>query len=220
MPHPPPFRVITYIDGFNLYYGMRAAGFRRYYWLDLVALARNLTKPNQTLVATKYFTARIAGPRPADSARKKAALEEKRKRQTHYLDALQTLPDFLMYEGHYLPKDRRCRQCDARWTDHEEKMTDVNIATQLLVDGFHDAFDTAIIISGDSDLTPPTLALREHYPEKRIIVAFPPKRHSVQLKRAAHASFTLGRATLKRSLLPQKVIQPNGHILRQPARWQ
>ena len=28
-------RVIVYIDGFNLYYGLRAAGLQRYYWLDL-----------------------------------------------------------------------------------------------------------------------------------------------------------------------------------------
>ena len=28
-------RVSVYVDGFNLYYGLRSRGWRRYYWLDL-----------------------------------------------------------------------------------------------------------------------------------------------------------------------------------------
>jgi hypothetical protein len=31
-------RVITYVDGFNLYFGMRSRGWRRYYWLDVKRL--------------------------------------------------------------------------------------------------------------------------------------------------------------------------------------
>ena len=52
-------RMIAYIDGFNLYYGLRAAGWRRYYWLDLRRLAENLLRPGQTLAAVRYFSARV-----------------------------------------------------------------------------------------------------------------------------------------------------------------
>jgi hypothetical protein len=52
-------RVLAYVDGFNLYFGLKEAGFRRFYWLDVIALARNLLKPDQHLIATHYFTARI-----------------------------------------------------------------------------------------------------------------------------------------------------------------
>ncbi len=180
--------MIAYIDGFNLYHGLRDAGFRRFYWLNMAALARNLLKPDQALVYTKYFTARIAGPKPVDSPAKANRLREKLRRQSDYLDALATLPDFQIIEGHYLPKEKRCLTCNAQWTQHEEKMTDVNIATELLIDAFNDAFDGVLLISADSDLTPPTLAVRQHFPDKRVIAAFPPKRNSVQLKRAAHAS--------------------------------
>lgn len=37
----------------------------------------------------------------------------------------------------------------------EEKGTDVNIATHLLTDGFLGSYETAVIISNDSDLCPP-----------------------------------------------------------------
>ena len=52
-------RVIVYVDGFNLYFGINAKGWRRYLWLDLSALAASLLRPNQTLIATKYFTALV-----------------------------------------------------------------------------------------------------------------------------------------------------------------
>ena len=28
-------RVIVYVDGFNLYYGLRSKGWKRFYWLDI-----------------------------------------------------------------------------------------------------------------------------------------------------------------------------------------
>ncbi|MCG8510649.1 MAG: NYN domain-containing protein, partial [Rhodospirillales bacterium] len=147
MNQPVAARVIAYIDGFNLYHGLRDAGWRSLYWLDMPTLASNLLKPQQTLVLTKYFTARIAGPKAADSPAKSRRLADKRRRQTAYLDALATLNDLEIYEGHYLAKDRSCRNCGANWTSHEEKMTDVNIATEMLTDVFHNAFDVALLVS-------------------------------------------------------------------------
>lgn len=38
-------RVIAYIDGFNLYFGLKSKGFKKYYWLDLSALAYILQRP-------------------------------------------------------------------------------------------------------------------------------------------------------------------------------
>ena len=98
-------------------------------------------------------------------------------------------------------------------------MTDVNIAVELLGDAQDDAFDTAVIISGDSDLTPPVLATLNRYPEKRVIVAFPPARHSSQLEHAATAAFTIGRKKLKDSQLPEEIVKPDGFVLRRPTEW-
>ena len=69
-------RVMAYIDGFNLYFGLRSKGWQRYYWLDVVKLAESVLEPGSELAGVKYFTAPIASP------------EDKRKRQGNYLDAL------------------------------------------------------------------------------------------------------------------------------------
>ena len=68
---------------------------------------------------------------------------------------MKTRSDIELHFGHYLQKEIKCRNCGASWQSNEEKMTDVNIATQLLIDAFNDDFDVAIVVSGDSDLTTP-----------------------------------------------------------------
>lgn len=203
-------RVIAYIDGFNLYFGLKSKGWKRYYWLDVVGLSRALLKPGQTLQAAHYFTARIrlTGNNHADM-----------QRQADYLDALATSPLLTIHFGHYLPKGRQCRRCGNTWTDYEEKMTDVNIAVQLLADAYDDRFDTALLISADSDLTTPVQQVRARFPAKRVIVAQPPGRNSVQLATAATAAFTISETKVRQNQLPAAVTTASGYVLTRPANW-
>mgnify|MGYP001116313016 CR=1 FL=1 len=183
----PSERVMVYIDGFNLYYGMRSKRWQRYYWLNVHWLAQHLLKPGQSLIRTKYFTSRVSST-PRDP--------NKSDRQNAYLEALGTLADVEIFYGHYLEKTVTCFTCGAQWSLPEEKMTDVNIAVEIMVDAFQDRWDTALLISGDSDLTAPIMTIRHSFHAKRVVVAFPPGRHSVQLQKSAHAYFTIGRRKL------------------------
>ena len=98
-------------------------------------------------------------------------------------------------------------------------MTDVNIAVELLGDAQENAFDTAIIISGDGDLAGPLRHVRERYPEKRTVVAFPPGRHSAGLRNAATAHLTIGRDACRDSRLPEQVVKSDGFVLTRPLSW-
>jgi hypothetical protein len=51
-------RVAVYVDGFNLYFGIREAALDNCRWLNLRKLAENLLQHNQELVAVNYFTSR------------------------------------------------------------------------------------------------------------------------------------------------------------------
>ena len=204
-------RVIFYIDGFNLYYGLKSKSWRHFYWLDLARLANVLLKPDQTLVAARYFTARVM-PTGLDGVNKK-------RRQDTYLEAIATLSNVHIHYGHFVERERRCRVCGSTWQTYEEKMTDVNIAVKILSDAGDDSFDTAVIVSGDSDLTGPIEEVRTRYPEKRVAVAFPPNRHSNSLKIAANSHFTIGRSALRDSQFPDTVVKPDGYPLSRPDRW-
>ena len=204
----PSGRAIVYVDGFNLYYGLKSKGWRRLYWLDLAALSARLLRGNQSLVGIRYFTARISGGQTG-----------KQRRQAKFLRALETLPNLTIQYGHFLRKTRTCMRCGAQWTAYEEKMTDVNVAVQLLGDAQDDNFDTAFIVSADSDLAGPIEAVLERYPDKRVIVAFPPARHSEKLRSVASGSLTLGRKLLKDCQFADKVVRRDGSWVARPETW-
>jgi len=200
-------QVIVYIDGFNLYFGLKEKAWTKYYWLNLSKLATQLLSPGQRLVRTKYFTSKISNP------------AAKRKRQQTYLSALETLPDFEIHYGRYQTFVQTCNRCGHRRLDSNEKRTDVNIATHMLVDAFQGAFDTAILISADSDLTAPVAEIGRLFPSRLVKVAFPPGRFSLELKSIARVSFQIYEGKLRKSLLPDSVPLPSGYVLQRPAEW-
>lgn len=201
-------RVKVYVDGFNLYHGLRDAHGRRYHWLDLETLVRKILRSHQTLVEVAYFTARV---------RKQP---ESEKRQATYLDALAAHSTRLtIVEGRFQEKTRFCRSCRVEMTLHEEKETDVSIAAAVIEDAVNDVFDAAMLISADSDLCPAVRAVKRLRPEKRVFAAFPPRRRSDDLKTAVGGQvMTIGTAKLRQSQLPETV-SAGGVLLARPAYW-
>ncbi|MBX3382657.1 MAG: NYN domain-containing protein [Phycisphaeraceae bacterium] len=204
-----PLRVIVYIDGYNLYHGLKAKNWRRLYWLDLWRLGEELLKPGQRLGAVRYFTTRIKGP------------DDSRNRQNDYLEAITIGRVGLSIDyGHFLEKTAKCRNCGATWPRHEEKKTDVNIACRLVEDAMDDLFDVAIIVSGDSDLVPPIKLVKRRWTLKRLIVAFPPQRFSESLKKAAHGHLAISEHKLAQAQMPDVLMNSQGFEIRRPAHWQ
>jgi hypothetical protein len=113
---PKMKRANFYIDGFNLYYGLVTAGYSDCKWLDVVHLANRIKNSDHQLISTKYFTSRVTN-NPG-----------KQKRQSTYLDALNTTRIELIY-GQFLAEQVNCRFCKTSSWEIKEKMTDVNIAT-------------------------------------------------------------------------------------------
>lgn len=144
-------KTIVYIDGFNLYYGcLKKSAFR---WLDLQAFTQKML-PKDQIVEIEYFTAKVdARPGKPDSP-----LE-----QETYLRALRTLPDLSIYFGRFLSSEiwayrvhpPKVGKAKVKVHKTEEKGSDVNLATHLLVDGFQDNYELAVVVSNDGDLKMP-----------------------------------------------------------------
>jgi len=203
---PKKERVIVYVDGFNLYFGLLEAGFNNCKWLNIYKLAANLLQINQELIEIKYFTSRVSNN------------PDKQKRQTTYIEALESVGIKIFY-GHYQSDKTECKRCGNIWPTFHEKMTDVNIATQIMIDAFQDRYDMAMLISGDSDLVPPIRTIHEIFNNKRVFVAFPPKRHNSSVALVAKGSMIIGRKKLVESLFESEVVKKNGFILRKPKEW-
>lgn len=205
--------VIAYIDGFNLYHGLRDRYQHRYLWLDLCELARRL-RPDDDILAVRYFTAIVRNDPPAEA------------RQQAYLNALQAHNGSAIQItlGRYQSKQLTCRGCGSSWTSYEEKETDVNIAVSLVADAANPHPDIALLISADSDLCPAIRTARTVAARRPtrfgIVAAFPPRRYSHELKRLVPGAFTLGHQDIRNSLLPDTVTDSgSGRKFRRPAKW-
>ncbi len=199
-------RVIAYIDGFNLYFGLMEAGFDKYRWLNVKQLVMDLLLPTQELTAIKYFTSRVSNN------------PDKQKRQSTYIDALESA-NIKIYYGNYQNSSIECKRCGNVWSIAKEKMTDVNIATSIIIDAFKDEYDMALLISGDSDLTPPIKEVHKHFNHKRICIAFPPKRHNSSMALVAKGSLIIGRKKLSDAQFPETVLSKTGYTLKKPKEW-
>ncbi|MGI4814753.1 MAG: NYN domain-containing protein [Janthinobacterium lividum] len=203
----PKLRVMTYIDGFNLYFGLKERAWQKYMWLDVCKLSQSLLKPTQDLVGTKYFTSRISGSKTKEA------------RQGAYLDVLASLPKLEILYGRFQDDRKQCQQCGHSAFLPQEKKTDVNIATQILCDAYTDRYDVALVISGDADLVPPVSAVKTSFPNKRVIIAFPPRRFSAELAMAGHVSMPIYEAKFRKSRLPSAITLTNGVTINCPPKW-
>jgi uncharacterized LabA/DUF88 family protein len=101
----------------------------------------------------------------------------------------------------------------------EEKKSDVNIATQMLKDAYENLFDTAYLISADSDMVPPVEVIRSMSPSKRVFVCFPPNRFSMELKNTANTQLSITPSMLRQSRLPHEIQKPDGKMIAIPSEW-
>lgn len=220
-------RAIVYFDGFNFYNGCfnnihRPPDWRSYKWLDIGKYCQMMF-PQVQIEHIRYFTARLK-PTPVDP--------DEPKRQNEYLRALATVPNLSIHEGQFLIHRKRRYVADPRparlayeeplrqeWVViPEEKGSDVNLATFLLVDGFRDRYDTAIVVSNDSDLVIPLKLVWEEI-QRPIILLNP------QISRAWHLTqipnVTYRRVTqraLAASQFPDEMTDEHGNITK-PETW-
>jgi hypothetical protein len=206
-------RANVYVDAFNLYYGcLKGTPYR---WLDLDAFCRQLL-PHDRIHRIRYFTAMVSG-RSADPRQPQ--------RQQIYLRALRTIPHLSVHLGHYLSHPVRMPLAHpppggpqtVEVIKTEEKGSDVNLASYLLLDGFRSDCEAAVVISNDSDLKVPIeLAQAQLGLVVGVVNPHPPARRS----RALQPTFwrQVREPQLWRSQFPPVLADGTGSI-RKPPEW-
>ena len=154
---PRDVRTNVYVDGFNLYY--RALEGTRHKWLDILRLCKSYYHTS-SINRIRYFTARVQAT-PYDP--------DKPTRQELYFRALRTLPNLSIHFGRFVRHPRRMPLAANPGTIVEvirtdEKGSDVNLASYLLVDAFRGEYDMAIVVTNDSDQTEPIQLIQAEQP--------------------------------------------------------
>ena len=206
----------VYVDGFNLYYGcLKGTPYR---WLDLAQLCQVLL-PSHQIHRIRYFTALVQA-RSDDPQRPQ--------RQQTYLRALRTIPNLSIHYGHfqmgikqlplaYVPPTKQTEIVSV--LKLEEKQSDVNLATALLVDGFTHDFDAAVVISNDSDLLAPVRAVDQQLGcQVGILNPHHRKRRSRALYQVATFCRQVSHRALQASQFPHTLTDAHGTITK-PQGW-
>ena len=203
----------VYIDGFNLYY--RALKDTPFRWLDLRKLAETLF-PNDVINKVSYFTARL-DTRPGNPSQ--------RQRQQAYLRALATLPGYEAHFGVFRTGVRRRplatptpgQPTHVLIKNTEEKGSDVNLATRLLVDGFNGDYEQAVVVSNDADFAGAMRYIRDGL-GLRVVLVNPDARNVSPRNLQAAATYVkrLWRSHLRRSQFPETLTDDVGVITKPP----
>ncbi len=208
-------RTRVYIDGFNLYFGCLKRSPHK--WLDIHALCCALMPQNQ-IDLVRYFTAQVSA-RPNDP--------DQPQRQQTYFRALATVPQIQIHLGHFLTHEVTMPDAAAwnagryqavRVIKTEEKGSDVNLATYLLMDAFDNLFDAAVIVSNDSDLKEPMSLVRHRFGKTIGILNPQTSRVSRALQPLAHFIKPIRAGALVNAQFPQNMADAVG-AFHKPARW-
>lgn len=203
-------RIIAYIDGFNLYHAIddigkpdprrpNAIAARRPHlkWINLWTLCNSFARDGESLVEVNYFSA-YATWRPAHH------------RHIDYVKALEHA-GVKCHLGHFKEKRHSCRHCSKTWLKHEEKETDVHMASRIVFDAFEDRYDRMLLVTADSDLAPALNLVRSRFPRKQMFVVAPPGRHGHA--RSLCTNYTLTPGRLEQHLLPASIVDANGRVI-------
>lgn len=206
-------RTNVYIDSFNLYFGcLRGSPYK---WINLAALCQYCLPSHYDINRIRFFTA-LVHPRPGDT--------QQVDRQRTFIRALETIPNLSVHYGQFLHSKKWKPRADSltippkmvQVLHTEEKGSDVNLATCLLVDAFDGDFDAAVVITDDSDLVEPIRIVRKKF--RRHVTVLSPRGRSRELSLAATRFYKIEEAALRASQFPPTLQDANGTITK-PRGW-
>ena len=213
----PKLKTHVYVDGFNLY--KRALVGSPYKWLDIGRMCELILK-NYDIVKIYYFTANVKSP-PHD--------EGQAARQQMYFRALKVNPLVEVVQSTFLAKNVYMpvipwqyeldgTPVKVKVRQFKEKGSDVNIATQMLIDAHTNICDAQFVLTADSDLVRPVTYLKSI---GRIVgLILPNERDSKEIKAAAEPLvYRVRRNVLESSQYPEVLRDSIGEFSK-PIRWE
>lgn len=217
-------RTTFLIDGFNLYHSVRDAGKDlnggSTKWLNVRALCDSYLHLIGNVAQTEeiyYFSALANHLTPEDPG--------KVRRHKDFIKCLKAtgvrieLARFKRKQVPFHISNNRNDHCGGTLQRFEEKETDVAIAAklfELLIDG---DCDTAVLMTGDTDLAPAVKTARRVFPNKAIGFAFPYKRKNKELSKLTSLSFNIDKRHYAAHQLPDPFTLKNGGTVSKPPEW-
>jgi uncharacterized LabA/DUF88 family protein len=217
-------RTAFIIDGFNLYHSVKIAssdlGGLSTKWLNIRALCDSylhLVGGGAQTQGVYYFSA------PADHlSMVNPGVVQRHRRLIKCLSATGVTVELSRF------KEKKVRFqtsndigdfCEGVLKRHEEKETDVAIAAKLFELLVNNQCDTAMLVTGDTDLAPACRTAQRLFPGKTIGFAFPYRRKNKELAKLTSTSFNMDSRHYVAHQFPDPVRLPSGDVVAKPVSW-
>jgi uncharacterized LabA/DUF88 family protein len=212
-------RTAFLIDGFNLYHSVKSAsvdlglGGQGTRWLDIRGLCASYLHAignNAQVCGMFYFSALATHIQAIDP--------QVVSRHQNYIRCLEG-SGIAVELARFKKKNIKCPACATNIKRHEEKETDVAIAAKLLELLFLDQCDTAVLLTGDTDIVPAVKTAQRLFPNKSIGFILPFGRYNSELAKIGAFHFKVKSDTYPKHQLPDPFPLPNGKTVNKPAAW-
>jgi uncharacterized LabA/DUF88 family protein len=111
-----------------------------------------------------------------------------------------------------------CTGCQTRAVRHEEKETDVALAVKLIDLFLTDSCDTAVLVTGDTDIAPAVRYVIQRHPKKRVCFLFPYRRKNKELAKLG-SSCKISKEQYRKHQFPEVVVLADGTQRVRPPTW-
>jgi len=124
-----------------------------------------------------------------------------------------------VHEQRFKKKDVFCRGCESYTKIPEEKETDVAMSAKPLEIFVEDSADTAVLMTGDTDLSPAVETALRLFPKKQTSFLLPYGRSNKELKQLGSFSIDIRAERYVAHQLPDPYKLRSGKEISKPADW-
>lgn len=198
--HPLTRRGALYVDGFNLYHPIAGCGLPYLKWTSMWRLGEILCRSEELEMVKAVVCTAMPKHMP-----------EKMGRHNKYV-ASQIATGTAVIKGHYVPDG----------VTYSEKQTDINLALAVILDGIDDLYDTAFLLTADSDQVATAKAFKVRLAPlgKRLIGAIPFGRPGpTDYEGLGVKSVSVSIDMLEKCVMPDPVHGVSGHLIYRPAEY-
>lgn len=212
-------RTTFLVDGFNLYHSVKTAsrdlglGGSGTRWLDIRSLCDSFLHliGNNAQTSEIYYFSALA--KHLENRKPDVTLRHKT-----YIRCLED--SGVIVELHRFKKSLTvCHKCNQTFNRREEKETDVAIAARLFGIFCLDKCDTAVLMTGDTDIVPAVKTAQRIFPQKEIVFLMPYKRHNKELANLVLKHFDISSHNYTKHQFADPFVTKKKKLVHKPSSW-
>ncbi len=201
----PKAKAALYIDGFNLYHSVNDLAEPFLKWCNFWRLGETIIpQVSERLVKVVFCTAYY----PGDFGKKV--------RHERFIKALAAVGVETIL-GHFSTEPADCRSCGRKWHKPTEKASDIHLALTIYDDAINNVYDTAYLLTSDTDQAATARFIKERQSSKKIVSVSPPGReHSQHILSHTTHKIALNKDSIERCLFRNVVFDSNRTAVLRP----